>query len=64
MKKLTKTQLETIAIILYKVYDAMEKDEITDTYTDGGRITLSLTNEQMFNLFIAQRKLIDQLATI
>jgi len=36
---------------------AMEEDQITGTYTDGGRITLSLTGEQMYDLFEAKRKL-------
>ena len=56
-QKLTTDELETIAMILSKVYDAMEEDEITGTHTDGGRITLSLTGEQMFDLFEAKRKL-------
>ena len=56
-QKLTADELETIAMILSKVYDAMEEDEITGTHTDGGRITLSLTGEQMFDLFEAKRKL-------
>ena len=56
-QKLTAYELETITMILSKVYDAMEEDEITKTYTDGGRITLSLTSEQMFDLFEAKRKL-------
>ena len=58
--KLTSDELETVAMILSKVYDAMEKDEITKTHTDGGRITLSLTGEQMFDLFEAKRKLNEQ----
>lgn len=56
-QKLTFDQLETVAMILAKVYDAMEEDEITGTHTDGGRITLSLSGEQMFDLFEAKRKL-------
>jgi hypothetical protein len=56
-QKLTTDELETIAMILSKVYDAMEEDEITGTHTDGGRITLSLSGEQMFDLFEAKRKL-------
>lgn len=56
-QKLTCDELETIAMILSKVYDAMEEDEITGTFTDGGRITISLTGEQMFDLFEAKRKL-------
>ena len=59
-QKITADELETIAMILSKVYDAMEYDEITGTYTDGGRITLSLTGEQMFDLFEAKRKLNEQ----
>jgi hypothetical protein len=58
-KKLTSYEIETIAMILSKVYDAMQEDEITGTHTDGGRITLSLTGEQMFDLFEAKRKLIN-----
>jgi hypothetical protein len=49
--------LETIAAILTAVYDAMEIDDVTGTYTDGGRITLSLTGEQMYDLFEARRKI-------
>ena len=56
-KKLTADELETIAMIISNVYDAMENDEVTGTWTDGGRITLSLTGEQMFDLFEARRKL-------
>ncbi len=56
-QKLNADELETIAMIISNVYDAMEKDEITSTWTDGGRITLSLTGEQMFDLFEAKRKL-------
>jgi len=56
-QKLTNDELKTISMILIKVYDAMEEDEITSTHTDGGRITLSLTGEQMFDLFEAKRKL-------
>jgi hypothetical protein len=56
-QKLTTDELETIAMILSKVYDAMEEDEITGTFTDGGRITLSLTGEQMFDLFESKRKI-------
>ncbi len=60
-QKLTADELDTIAIILGKVYDAMEEDEVTETYTDGGRITLSLTGEQMFDLFEAKRKLCQEI---
>lgn len=56
-QKLQTDELETIVMILSKVYHAMEEDEITGTHTDGGRITLSLTGEQMFDLFEAKRKL-------
>lgn len=58
-QKLSSYELETISMILEKVYDAMEYDDITGTYTDGGRITLSLTGEQMFDLFEAKRKWIN-----
>lgn len=63
-QKLTADELETISIILSNVYDTMEEDEITGTYTDGGRITLSLTGEQMFDLFEAKRKLHNQMQMI
>jgi hypothetical protein len=56
-QKLTKDELETILIVITEVYNAMEEDEITGTYTDGGRITLSLTAERMFDLFETKRKL-------
>jgi len=56
-QKLKFDEIQTIAMILSKVYDAMEADEVTGTHTDGGRITLSLTGEQMFDLFEAKRKL-------
>jgi hypothetical protein len=56
-KKLNIDEYSVIRLILEKVYDAMQDDEITETYTDGGRITLSLTGEQMYDLFEAKRKL-------
>jgi hypothetical protein len=55
--KLNADELETIAAILTAVYHAMEQDDVTQTYTDGGRITLSLTGEQMYDLFEARRKI-------
>jgi hypothetical protein len=55
--KLSADEIDTIAMILSKVYDAMEEDDVTGTHTDGGRITLSLTGEQMFDLFQAKWKL-------
>jgi hypothetical protein len=56
-KKLTTDELETIAMILSKVYNAMEYEEDLNAYVEGGRITLYLTGEQMFDLFEAKRKL-------
>jgi isopenicillin N synthase-like dioxygenase len=56
-QKLTADEWDVIRLIIENVYDAMEEDEITGTHTDGGRITLSLTGEQMFDLFEAKRKL-------
>jgi hypothetical protein len=55
--KLNADELETIAAILTGVYDAMEQDDVTGTYTDGGRIVFSLTGEQMYDLFEARRKI-------
>ena len=55
--KLTSDEIETISLILETVYDAMQEDETSGTYIDGGRILLSLTGEQMFDLFEAKRKL-------
>lgn len=60
-QKLTADEWAVIRLITEKVYDAMEEDEITGTHTDGGRITLSLTGEQMFDLFEAKRKLHNQM---
>ena len=59
-QKLNLDEYSVLRLILEKVYDAMEEDEITGTHTDGGRITLSLTGEQMFDLFEAKRKLNSQ----
>lgn len=59
-QKLKPDEYAVVRLILEKVYDAMEEDEITGTHTDGGRITLSLTGEQMFDLFEAKRKLNSQ----
>jgi hypothetical protein len=56
-QKLTFDEFVTLAYILANVYEAMQEDEITGTWTDGGRVTLSLTGEQMYDLFEAQRKL-------
>ena len=60
-QKLTADEWAVIRLITEKVYDAMEEDEITGTHTDGGRITLSLNGEQMFDLFEAKRKLHNQM---
>lgn len=60
-QKLTSDEWAVIRLITEKVYDAMQEDEITGTHTDGGRITLSLTGEQMFDLFEAKRKLHNQM---
>jgi hypothetical protein len=56
-QKLTANEIETVKMILGKVYDAMQEDEVTGTHTDGGRITISLTGEQMYDLFEAKRKM-------
>ena len=55
-QKLTHNELQTIQMILSKVYDAMEEDE-TFGYVDNGKIVLALTGEEMFDLFEAKRKL-------
>ena len=59
-QKLNIDEYSVVRLILEKVYDAMQEDEITSTYTDGGRIVLSLTGEQMFDLFESKRKLNNQ----
>lgn len=59
-QKLNIDEYYVLRSILEKVYNAMQEDEITETYTDGGRITLSLTGEQMFDLFEAKRKINSQ----
>ena len=59
-KKLNIDEYSVLMLILEKVYDAMQEDEVTGTHTDGGRITLSLTGKQMFDLFEAKRKLHSQ----
>lgn len=56
-KKLTQNEMDTVAIVISRVYDAMEQDEVTGAFTDGGRIVISLTGEQMFDLFEAKRKI-------
>lgn len=59
-KKLTLEEWAVIDLILGKVYDAMEEDELLGRYVDGGRFVLSLTGEQMYDLFEAKRKLHNQ----
>jgi hypothetical protein len=59
-QKLNIDEYSIVRIILEKVYDAMEEDNIMETYTDGGRVLLSLTGEQMYDLFEAKRKLNQQ----
>jgi hypothetical protein len=59
-QKLNIDEYSVLSYVLEKVYDAMEPDEITGTFTDGGRITISLTGEQMFDLFETKRKLNSQ----
>jgi len=56
-QKLTANEIETIYNVISEVYDAMRFDDIVGIFTDGGRITLSLTGEQIFDLFEAKRKL-------
>ena len=60
-KKLTAEEWAILLHIADKVYDSMEADEVTGTYVDEGRIVLSLTGEQMFDLFEAKRKLHNQM---
>lgn len=60
VRKLTINEYSVLNFILEKVYNAMGEDEVTGTHTDGGRIVLSLTGEQMFDLFEAKRKLNNQ----
>jgi len=55
--KFTENEYETMFIILKTVYNAMEEDEITQSYIDMGKIVLSLKGEQMFDLFESCRKL-------
>ncbi len=59
-KKLNIDEYGVVQVILERVYNAMKEDEITKTYTDGGRITISLTGEEMFDLFEAKRKIKEQ----
>ena len=59
-EKLNNDELAVIELILQNVYDAMEQDEILGTFIDGGRVVLSLTGEQMFDLFEAKRKIYAQ----
>lgn len=56
-KKLNADEKETALHILQSVYDAMEYEQDANMYVEGGRITLSLTGEQMYDLFEAIRKL-------
>ena len=56
-QKLTINELETVSMILEKVYEAMEFDESIGKHIDGGRIVISLSGEEMFDLFEAKRKI-------
>jgi hypothetical protein len=60
-QKLTIDEFATVHMILEKVYEAMEQDDITGNYTEGGRIVLMLTGERMFDLFEAKRKIHQQM---
>jgi hypothetical protein len=59
-QKLNLDEYSVLRLIIEKVYNAMEENEITGTYTDGSRLTLSLTGEQMFDFFEIKRKLNSQ----
>jgi hypothetical protein len=56
-KKITNLEWDLLLKIASTVYDAMEEDEATNTYTDGGRIVISLSGEEMYDLFEAKRKI-------
>lgn len=56
-KKLNSAEIEVVKLILNRVYDAMDKDESLGVFVDGGRITIGLSGEQMYDLFEAKRKL-------
>ena len=56
-KKITNLEWEVLLKIATTVYDAMAEDEVTGTYTDGGRIVLSLCGIEMYDLFEAKRKI-------
>jgi len=56
-KKLNADEIEVVKLILNCVYDSMEKDESLGMFIDGGRITIGLTGEQMYDLFEAKRKI-------
>lgn len=58
--KLTVYEWAIVTQILDRVYECMESDESTGTFTDGGRFMASLSGEQMYDLFEARRKLRDK----
>jgi len=57
-KKLTSSEAQIVDIILERVYESMKKAELSeDLWYDEGNFVLSLTGEQMYDLFEARRKL-------
>ncbi len=58
--ELTMVEAEMAASVLGKVLDAMEWAEDMDAYTEGGRITLALTKEQIVHVARAAIKLLKQ----
>lgn len=60
-KKLNEDEIRILYDVIQKVYNVMEKDEDLNMFVDGGRFTLSLGGEQMYDLFQTKWKLKEML---
>ena len=56
-KKLTSSEKEISYLVLERVYDRMRENTEDGRFYDNGDIVLTMTGEQMYDLFHAIRKL-------
>jgi len=60
-KKFTQSEKHSMFIVLVEVLSSLQKDENTETYVDGGRITLSLVDHRVHDIRIVVNKLYEEI---
>jgi hypothetical protein len=59
-KKFTQSEKEAMFIVLVEVLNSLQKDEDSETYVDGGRITLSLVDHRVHDIRMIVNKLYEE----